>query len=219
MTPSAIARLARSLYRDAPLLHRWVQMGRPHICPFEVLFQHVPPGADVLDIGSGAGLFLGLLASENRITEGVGLDACEASITTARAMAERVVEMGFPGRLRFEQSGRGLPWPAERFDVVSLVDVIHHVPPSQQTEMFRKAVSKLRPGGRLIYKDISARPRWRMWANQLHDLLVARQWVHVAPIHRVEEWARAQHLKAVHSAYIPRLWYGHDLRVWSSPQT
>ena len=110
----------------------------------------------------------------------------------------------------------GDPWPSARFDVVSLIDVMHHVEQSQRRVVFRQAVSCLRPRGLLIYKDISERPRWRFWANRLHDLIVAREWIDVLPIRQVEDWASADNLELKHTAYVERLWYGHDLRVWSN---
>lgn len=169
----------------------------------------------MLDVGSGAGLFLGLLASERRISEGVGLDTNPDAIAVARGMAKRATQLGFRSHLRFEQIEPQGPWPSGHFDVVSLIDVMHHIPPPSRRELFRKATSRLRHSGTLIYKDISARPRWRAWANRLHDLVIAKQWIQLVPIRQVEEWAIADQLKLEHADYIPRLWYGHDLRVWS----
>ena len=216
MTPTAISSLARDLYKRASLVNRWLQAGRPYICPFDVLISHVPASSSVLDIGTGAGLFLGLLAIRQKISEGVGLDTSFAAIRVARVMAKRVEELGFPTRLSFEQVSVGDPWPSARFDVVSLIDVMHHVEQSQRRVVFRQAVSCLRPRGLLIYKDISERPRWRFWANRLHDLIVAREWIDVLPIRQVEDWASADNLELKHTAYVERLWYGHDLRVWSN---
>ena len=215
MTPSAISSLARDLYRDAAAVNRWLQAGRPYICPFDVMMTYVPAGSSVLDIGSGAGLFVGLLAVKANISGAVGLDTSAGAIRAARAMAVRVKQLGFRIPLDFREIGAGETWPSQSFDVVSLVDVMHHVGQDQRLAVFRQAVSKLRPGGRLIYKDISERPRWRFWANRLHDLIIAREWIHVSPITEIERWAAADHLELEQAVHINRLWYGHDLRVWS----
>ena len=215
MTPTAISSLARDLYKDAALVNRWLQAGRPYICPFDVLITHVPPGSSVLDIGSGAGLFVGLLAVKANISGAVGLDTSAAAIRAARTMAARVEELGFKVPLDFKEIGAGHAWPSQRFDVVSLIDVMHHIGHDQRRAVFRQAVSSLRPGGLLIYKDISKRPRWRFWANRLHDLIVAREWIHLSPIKQIEAWAAADNLQLKQAMHINRLWYAHDLRVWS----
>ena len=215
MTPTAISSLARDLYKDAALVNRWLQAGRPYICPFDVLITHVPPGSSVLDIGSGAGLFVGLLAVKANISDAVGLDTSAAAIRAARTMAARVEEWGFKVPLDFKEIGAGHAWPSQRFDVVSLIDVMHHIGHDQRRAVFRQAVSSLRPGGLLIYKDISKRPRWRFWANRLHDLIVAREWIHLSPIKQIEAWAAADNLQLKQAMHINRLWYAHDLRVWS----
>jgi len=55
------------------------------------------------------------------------------------------------------------------------------------------------------------RPRWRVAANQAHDLLVSRAWVHCLPLERVVEWgARNGYTVARREAYA-KLWYGHEL--------
>ena len=215
MTPTAISSLARDLYKDAALVNRWLQAGRPYICPFDVLITHVPPGSSVLDIGSGAGLFVGLLAVKANISDAVGLDTSAGAIRAARTMAARVEELGFEVPLDFKEIGAGHAWPSQRFDVVSLIDVMHHIGHDQRRAVFRQAVSSLRPGGLLIYKDISKRPRWRFWANRLHDLIMAREWIHLSPIKQIEAWAAADNLQLKQAMHINRLWYGHDLRVWS----
>ena len=169
----------------------------------------------MLDIGSGAGLFVGLLAVKANISDAVGLDTSAAAIRAARTMAARVEELGFKVPLDFKEIGAGHAWPSQRFDVVSLIDVMHHIGHDQRRAVFRQAVSSLRPGGLLIYKDISKRPRWRFWANRLHDLIVAREWIHLSPIKQIEAWAAADNLQLKQAMHINRLWYAHDLRVWS----
>ncbi len=215
MTPATISAVARDLYQDAPFIVRWFQIGRPYICPFEALLPHVPEGASVLDVGAGAGLFLALLARRQRITSGIGIDTSLTAAAAATRMAARLARSGCSAPLRFERVAADEPWPEGPFTAVSLIDVMHHVPPSQQQQVFRHAASRLAPGGVLIYKDIAVRPRWRAWANRLHDLVVAREWVHLVPVSQAEEWAAAENLNLKYGAYLPRLWYGHELRVWS----
>jgi 2-polyprenyl-3-methyl-5-hydroxy-6-metoxy-1,4-benzoquinol methylase len=119
--------------------------------------------------------------------------------------------------LRFQQLSAVDPWPQGEFTVVALIDVMHHVPVASQRDVFRKAARIIRPGARLVYKDMALRPRWRAWANTLHDLILARQWVHYVPMAAIQEWAAAEGLVLVRSYSVNRLWYGHEFAVFVRP--
>ncbi|MEC9374274.1 MAG: class I SAM-dependent methyltransferase [Planctomycetota bacterium] len=205
-----MSRAARGLYTRGPGLVRVLQHYRPYICPFEALIARTPRGASVLDVGCGGGLFLALLMHSGRLGAGLGFDVSEAAIRAAQEMAAGA---GFE-RVRFERRDLEEGWPEGAFDVVSIIDVMHHVPPAAQRDVIRTAASRLKRGGLLIYKDMVRRPLWRAWANRLHDLALARQWIHYAAIEDVERWAIAEGLRQVAAERHDRLWYGHELRVF-----
>jgi len=215
LTPRDLSRMARDLYPTGPWLFRALQRYRPYICPFEELIPEVPQGASVLDIGCGGGLFLGLIEASGRNPLGLGFDVSKPAIGLARSMAEQAAKRG--GWLDFRLIDAAAPWPDGDFDVVSMIDVAHHVPPASQEEAIRRASQKVRPGGRFLYKDMVARPRWRAAANRLHDLVLARQWIHYLPVERVEAWATDEGLRLERSGRFNRLWYGHELRIFHRP--
>lgn len=211
---AALSRIARGLFRQGNWALRFIQGYRPFLCPFEVLIEVVPAEARVLDVGCGGGLFLALLAATGRISEGVGFDASQTAIEVAQGL-----ETKFPNgpRIRFEHRGAGETWPADTFDVVSIVDLMHHVPPAEQEDMLAKAAHHVAPGGLLLYKDVSEGPLWRAWASRLHDLVIARQWINIVPFATVARWAEAAGLKTERHARIDVLWYGHELGVFRRP--
>ncbi|MER6943530.1 class I SAM-dependent methyltransferase [Nonomuraea sp. NPDC000554] len=200
------------LYADAPRALRLKQRLRVLVCPFEETVGFVPPGSTVLDIGCGSGLSLGLMAARGRRIEGHGFDPCPVAIGLAREMAARLGDTG--STLRFEHRDARLPWPDRSYDVVHMQDVIHHVPVSWQREVFDKACASVRPGGMFIYKDMSARPRWRNAACRVHDLIIAREWIHPVPVATVERWAAENSLTLELSKTAHRVIYGNDLRVF-----
>ena len=187
---------------------------RVRICPFERLLPHVAPGSSVLDAGCGAGLFLALLAGTVPEIRGVGFDASGPAIDMAESMAKRV-----RADLRFIRLDVAEPWPEGRFDVVSLVDVLHHVPASEQKRVVEQAIEKVKPGGVLLYKDMANHPALPALMNRLHDLIVARQWIHYVPIRKVDEWAKECGLIRTHAEEMTRLWYRHELRVYVKART
>jgi hypothetical protein len=91
---------------------------------------------------------------------------------------------------------------------------MHHVPRRAQRSVLEQAAERVGPGGRLLYKDVGVRPRWRATASRMHDLLIAREWIHLVDPPVIDEWADASGLERVHHASIDMLWYGHELRVY-----
>jgi 2-polyprenyl-3-methyl-5-hydroxy-6-metoxy-1,4-benzoquinol methylase len=209
MTTSEIAQMARAMYGNGPIVRRTMQHLRPYNCPLDVLVSLAPDAGSIFDIGCGCGIFLGLAVKSGKAITGLGVDTSEASLRVAREMSAAL-----GGRLRFERVRGVEDWPDERFDLVSMIDVMHHIPPDRQAAVFEAAASRVKAGGALLYKDMVRRPRWRAWANRLHDLAVAREWIHYYPVEQADAAARDLGLIPVRAETLNRLWYGHELRVW-----
>lgn len=168
----------------------------------------------MLDSGCGAGLLLLRLAALNHIREGLGVDINACSVTHATRAAERL-QAASP--LQFTQANDVTSSTDSQWDVVTLIDVMHHVPPEQQYALFIWCIHRLSRDGMLIYKDMCERPWWRALANRLHDLLVSRQWIRYVPVRHIEQWAGEHGLQLVHASNHTHLVYGHELRVFSRP--
>jgi len=202
------------VFAASPMPRRTILKYRPFICPFEELLPYVPDGSSVFDIGCGCGLFLLALAFAGKRISAVGVDMAPDAIRAA-GRAARTAEIEATGSmLSFEVAPDSEAWPAGQFDVVSLIDVLHHVPAAGQRAFVTAAASRVRPGGFLIYKDMCRRPVWRSCANRLHDLLLARQWIRYRDIAEVREWAAAVGLAPQSRRDLARLWYGHELCVF-----
>ncbi len=213
-TPARLSELAGALYTDGPWLKRTLQIHRPRICPFEVLIAAVPEGARVLDAGCGSGLFLGLLARAGRISHGFGFDASTEALTLANQMKARHPQGEL---LDFVHLDAAQPWPQGDFDVVSVIDLMHHVPEDQQRTVIHEAARRVKPGGLLLYKDMAADPRWLAWASILHDLVFARQWISIRPYPAIKSWLEEAGLVERQHARITMYWYGHEMGVFEKP--
>ena len=202
--PGAISRLAWRRYCGAPVFVRVLMTLRPYICPLEVVAEAVPAGSRVLDIGCGAGLFLRWLAHARGIS-GVGVDVEPRAVRAAQAAAE-------PGEtLEFVCCRPGEPWPAGDFGAVTLVDVLHHVPPGEQRAFIgRIGQTSARTA---IVKDVDTRPRRKVWANALHDFLMTRRRVYPRTMAEVALWLREDGFTVTRSERVGRLCYAHYLIV------
>lgn len=195
------------LYSSAPVSYRALAALRPIICPLDYLIDAVPDGSSVLDIGCGAGVLLVSLAMAGKISHGVGLDLSQKAISVAQQVA---TSQSLP--LNFHVNEKN-----GTFDVVLLIDVLHHIPSVDQKNFMCNALKKVKPGGRLIVKDMTHKPRWQKWGNQIHDLILARQFIHHIPIKKVEAWADEMNCRQIMARDFSVSIYGHRLRVFSKP--
>ncbi|OOG81001.1 hypothetical protein B0E41_19080 [Hydrogenophaga sp. A37] len=209
--PAFIKRMATILYADVGSAKtRLMQQYRSYICPLHEVIQAIPPQSSVLDVGCGHGLLLNLLAHLGRIRQGHGFDMARPAVAIASRVASN---HSFSSTVAFEARSVEQGIPHLGYEVVTVIDVLHHVPDRHKESFVRDLCNALPEGGRLIIKDMVVKPRWRAAANLLHDLVMARQWVEQIGPERVEAWVTQQDLSVVRRAGFNTLWYGHWLLV------
>lgn len=107
------------------------------------VFKSVVPslaGIRILDVGCGSGGLARLLAEEG--AEVTGIDPNPQALTAARTLAPAA---------RFEEaSAEALPFEDAAFDVVLVVNALHHVPLDAMDRALAEAARVARPGGWLI---------------------------------------------------------------------
>lgn len=217
MSPADIRQLASPLYAGADSAKvRLMATYRAYICPLHEVILEVPPQSSVLDVGCGHGLLLNLLARLGRIRKGHGFDVAGAAIKVARQVADRHALSGVVG---FEHRSIAQGIPDAGHDVVTVIDVLHHVPDAHKADFVRALCQVVPPGGRLVIKDMVVRPRWRAAANRLHDLVMARQWVDHVESDTVETWAKEVGMNVLRRDRFNTWWYGHWLLVLGKPVT
>ncbi len=96
----------------------------------------------LLDLGCGDGRFISELSREGTERRLMGVDYSERAIELAKALNPR---------LDYRVADITSEDVEEhKFDVVTLVEVIEHIPPDDLPRFVERAVSFLRPGGRLV---------------------------------------------------------------------
>jgi len=147
------------------------------------------------------------------MADGIGCDVSGRALKIAARAFDEYRKAGGRARVTFLQIASMADWPKGPFDVVSLIDVLHHVSPEAQEAYVLHALSLVKRGGRLIYKDMARSPWWAAWGNRLHDLVLARQWIEYFPLEKVHDAVRTAGASVRHSDRWRALFYAHELLV------
>ena len=118
-------------------------------------------------------------------------------------------------RLFFEHRDVVAGLPESEFDVVSMIDVVHHIAPRHQEQAIAEAWRRVRPGGLFLNKDMASKPWYCGFMNRVHDLVIAREWIHYYPISKVESIPRRAGGSIEHAG-TARMWgwYQHEWRTF-----
>ena len=211
-----ISRQVRQIYTTGSWARRMMVYGRPYICPFEELIAEVPQGSTVLDVGCGDGLFLNTLSHLQKISAGLAFDTNSVAIASAQTAKKNIQN---PHGLEFMEWSIRQQWPKGDFDVASMIDVLHHIPPLNKHHAIEEAVGHVKSGGLFLFKDIGIKPRWRAFFNSLHDLVLTGERVTCTPLDVVVSWVESTGMRQVERRTINRLWYGHELVLFSKGVT
>jgi 2-polyprenyl-3-methyl-5-hydroxy-6-metoxy-1,4-benzoquinol methylase len=160
-------RAAWSIYRGEAAGTRVHALVRALTCPFTPLMECFPTRGAALDVGCGHGLLVNLLARDpsRRGLALCGVDHDAEKIAVARRSALPGVEFCARSLGEFQSSA---------FDAVSIVDVLYTVRRDLWAEILAGCARLLRPGGRLVMKEVVDRPRWKYWAIMAQEALSVR---------------------------------------------
>jgi 2-polyprenyl-3-methyl-5-hydroxy-6-metoxy-1,4-benzoquinol methylase len=130
----------------------------------------VPPSTRLLDVGCGQGQFLKSVAVHRSPVALASLEIDGGLIQIARKELQTATTV--PVKMEV-YDGSQFPVYLADYDVISLVDVLHHISASDQRAFLENVLAGMRPGALLILKDIDARRAVLCVFNKLHDLVLS----------------------------------------------
>ena len=190
-----------SKLREAYGIKKFFTWARPWICPFDKFIFQVPKNQSIFDVGCGNGAFLFLLATFREPKKLYGVDVSENNLS--------IVKNIFPNT-KYNKVNNISDWPKENFNVITVIDVLHHIKPEEQHEFINKILNKIKPGGTLIIKDMSTKPWYCAIMNTIHDLIFANQLIHYFPFNELIQIIKKNgfEIKEINSKIL--LWYSHE---------
>ena len=153
--------LVRRTFAAEPLPARVHVLGRFLTCPFLRVLDFVPPGASVLDIGAGHGIFahFAVRGGARRVVA-VEPDLRKAS-SFPRNPAIHLVT-GYDSAV------------AGTFDAVTMLDVLYRFPLGEWEALFRSVHERLTPGGVFLIKELDPEHRWKAFWNRTQERISDR---------------------------------------------
>lgn len=135
-----------------------------------VMIQYLPQKRGrVLDFGCGFGLFTLYFARMRPEVEFVALDLSEKRIRLAKQAAER---LNIRNVTFICQDGRDYLGKAEDFDSIITMDLLHHIEPEGGNQIIKGFYKMLKPGGVLLTKDVTTRPRLMVYFTFILDFIM-----------------------------------------------
>lgn len=171
MSGAAAGRETLALYAGASAAARVHVRVRWHSCPFPEIAAEVPRSGRVLEVGCGHGLMAAFLALESPARIVRGIDVAPGKVREARAAAERARHAGADLDFACVQAGE---LPSGPWEAIVIVDVLYLLDEAAQRSLLERCAGQLAPGGVLAVKEMSTRPRWKFWWNELQETLAVR---------------------------------------------
>ena len=162
---------SRPLHEMNPLRHDFIKS----------CFSSYPNAPDqrrYLDVGCGGGIFTESAARLIRTQSVLGVDPSEEVIGVAKLHARNDPLLMDPGRLSYENKSieelKVPSSPEDRFDVVSLFEVLEHI--TKPSPFLESCLPFVKPGGWLVLSTIA-----RTWTSWVTTKVVAEEVIRMVP--------------------------------------
>jgi SAM-dependent methyltransferase len=180
---------------------------RPYICPFDFIIKTASESESVFDIGCGNGQLIFLIdafSGKKKYLKGI-----EISDKLVEQAIRIYKENPFHINIKFEKyDGKTLPDDMKEYDLVTMIDVLHHIPADLQEDILRQVFSKMKSGARFLLKDIDA-DSLLVFFNKAHDLILSGEIGKERSANRVKSILEKTGFRIINCFKQRTLWYPH----------
>ena len=150
-----------SVYGGLTVAEKLYLFVRFYTCPIETIVEFLPESGTVLEIGTGSGINLAMAKLRYPGLTLIGCDIDERKLKLAN-------KIGLDG---ISTSPTDPLLSATKYDAVLIVDVLYLMNSESQQRVMDESMRRLKPGGRLIIKEMSSKPRWKASWNTLQEYI------------------------------------------------
>jgi SAM-dependent methyltransferase len=162
--------LIRRTYGSAPPATRFHVLGRFLTCPFRRVLDRLPPGppgARVLDVGAGHGIFAHLALARGARSV-VAVEPDRRKIFFIAPQSTRRPGLHVVGGYDSAIAVTGA------FDAITLFDVLYRFPTEEWDGFFRSVRARLAPGGVFLIKELDPENRVKQLWNRTQERISDR---------------------------------------------
>lgn len=134
-------------------------------CPFEEIEDFVPQEGLILDVGCGHGILARLMAKKSKERKILAIDPSSHKITVAKNKNKY-------GNIKFKNIYLEDLQPKNKFDCLTIIDVLYLLPDKEKINVLKKAKSLLKKKGTLILKEVNTNPRWMLTLSTLEEKII-----------------------------------------------
>lgn len=134
------------------------------IVPFSQIESHLPKKGTIVDIGCGEGVMATFAALESNKRKVIGLDINQNKISLAKSIGKKISNLEFR---QINVLTEDLP----SADGFILSDFLHHLPASKHQGLLKRIVSKLKPDGIIVIKEIDLNDGARAKISRFFDFI------------------------------------------------
>jgi 2-polyprenyl-3-methyl-5-hydroxy-6-metoxy-1,4-benzoquinol methylase len=183
---------------------------RSIVCPMDMMLSRVPVSSTLFDIGCGTGAFLQLIAQSKNPKSLGGSETNPSLLEKSSELLQK--EYPYLAKTPNFIVSDLPPTQIENYDVITLVDVLHHIPKSRQKGFLEQIHLHMRSGATFLLKDIDAASPLVIF-NKIHDAIFAGNGFQERPAQEICTQLQTLGFEILHKETRRRLWYPHYLIV------
>lgn len=141
---------------------RYYTFLRLKLTPIVKLEKYVPMEGNILDLGCGTGIFANILVLGSNKRNILGVDLSHKRIEIARRASRKRSQIKY-------LVGDVNNFLLDGYHIITLIDLLHHMPYSQQDYLLDKIYTHLPDGGMILIKDLEKAPLWKYIFHYIQD--------------------------------------------------
>lgn len=146
-------------------MQRFYLFFRILLCPFDRLVKYIPDKGEILDLGCGNGAWFGYLSLLKKDLKKTGYEIDPVKLKSACSLIDCRTNIE---KRDIGDKIKGL------YDCISIIDVFYLISPEKQQSILKNCYEHLKPGGRIVIKELVMKPRWKFFISYFEEILAVR---------------------------------------------